>query len=131
MTDYDVIVVGGGPAGLAAARAAAANGVSVLLLEKQPAIMALKPCGEATSKATFKTAGIGPKPYIVIREAYARIYAPNFKYVEVKETGYNINKTLFLQAMAEKAAEAGANIKAAAGIGTSPPPPPPYWKLST
>lgn len=108
---YDVIVVGGGPAGLAAARSAAEHGADVLLLERYPAIMAWKPCGEATSKATFETAGVKPRPYIVVREAYARVYAPNFKYVEIKERGYNINKTMFLQALAEKAAEAGAKIK--------------------
>ena len=33
--DYSVLVVGGGPAGLAAAEAAAKRGVSTLLLERQ------------------------------------------------------------------------------------------------
>ncbi|MGC8613648.1 MAG: geranylgeranyl reductase family protein [Conexivisphaera sp.] len=108
---YDVVVVGGGPAGLAAARAAAEAGVSVALLEKQPAIMAWKPCGEATSKGTFETAGVKPKSYIVLKEAYARVYAPSGKYVEINELGYSINKSAFLQAMAERAAEAGAAIR--------------------
>ncbi len=113
---HDVIVVGGGPAGLAAARSAAEEGADVLLLEKEPAIMAWKPCGEATSKGTFETAGVDPRPYIVLKEVYARVYAPNGDYVEIRELGYSINKTALLQAMAERAAEAGATIKVREGV---------------
>lgn len=106
-----MIVVGGGPAGVSAAKSAALNGADVLLLEKQPAIMAWKPCGEATSKQTLRTAGVDPKPYIVLREAYAMVYAPNMKYVEIREIGYNLNKSMLLQEMAAQAAEAGATIR--------------------
>ncbi|MGC9117119.1 MAG: geranylgeranyl reductase family protein [Conexivisphaera sp.] len=113
---YDVVVVGGGPAGLAAARSAAEAGASVLLLERQPAIMAWKPCGEATSKGTFETAGVKPKPYIVLKEAYARVYAPGGRHVEIREMGYSINKSAFLQAMAELAAAAGASIRVREGV---------------
>jgi flavin-dependent dehydrogenase len=52
---YDIVVVGGGPAGVASAKAAAREGVSILLLEKHPTIMANKPCGEAVSKETLET----------------------------------------------------------------------------
>ena len=109
-TDFDVLIVGGGPGGLSAAKFCALKGLSVLLIEKQPAIMAWKPCGEATSKETFKTAGVPPKPSIVLKEAYALVYAPNMNYVEIKQRGYSINKTYFLQEMASQAAKAGAHI---------------------
>lgn len=108
--DFEVLVVGAGPAGVAAAKFSAIKGVKTLLIEKQPTIMALKPCGEATSKETFRTAGVKPEPSIVIKEAYAQVYAPNMKFIEIKEMGYNINKTYFLQEIAAHAAEAGANI---------------------
>ncbi|KUO40476.1 MAG: hypothetical protein AVW06_02410 [Hadesarchaea archaeon DG-33-1] len=111
MQDYDLIVVGAGPAGLAAARSAAKGGAEPLLIEKNPEIAAVKPCGEGVSQATFKTAEISPKPSIVLHRTNAQVYAPNMKCVEIKETGFSINKTMFLQEMAIKAVEAGARIK--------------------
>jgi menaquinone-9 beta-reductase len=41
--DYDVVVVGGGPAGASAAKAAVEEGASVLLMERKP-MPRLKPC---------------------------------------------------------------------------------------
>lgn len=110
MKSYDVIVVGAGPAGLGATRSAAKSGAEVLLIEKNPEIAAVKPCAEGVSQATFKTAGISPKPSIVIHRTNARVYAPNMKCVEINKMGFSINKTMFLQGMAAKAAEAGARI---------------------
>ncbi len=48
--EYDVIVVGGGPAGSTAARFAAEQGASVLILEKDRDIGYPVRCGEAVSK---------------------------------------------------------------------------------
>jgi len=44
--DFDVVVVGGGPAGLSSARSAALGGVSVLLVERKKEIGAQIRCGE-------------------------------------------------------------------------------------
>ncbi|GBC69258.1 Menaquinone reductase [archaeon HR01] len=109
-TGYDVIVVGGGPAGVSAAKAAAREGVSALLLEKYPTIMANKPCGEAVSKETLATAEVKPSPRIVMHEAYALVYSPSMIEVEIPQIGYNINKSLFIQEIAAQAAEYGADI---------------------
>lgn len=109
--EWDVIVVGGGPAGLSAARFSAELGLKVLLLESQSDIRAWKPCGEGVSKTTFETAGIEPKPSIVMNELNMRVYAPNEKYVEIPMQGYAINKDAFLQELAKKAVLAGAEIR--------------------
>ncbi|MEM2095134.1 MAG: NAD(P)/FAD-dependent oxidoreductase [Candidatus Caldarchaeum sp.] len=110
MEEHDVIVVGGGPAGVSAAKAAAAGDVDVLLLEKYPTIMANKPCGEAVSKETLATAGVKPSPRIVMHEAYALVYSPSLIEVKIPQIGYNINKSLFIQEIAAQAAEFGADI---------------------
>jgi digeranylgeranylglycerophospholipid reductase len=111
LNKYDVIVVGAGPAGVAAAKTAAIKGSKTLLLEKQSTIMASKPCGEATSQNTLKTAEVDPTPSIVMHEADAMVFAPNMKYVHISQKGFSINKTLFLQEIAAQAAEAGAHIR--------------------
>ena len=66
MEKFDVLIVGAGPAGVCAAKTAAKGGAKTILLEKQPTIMALKACGEATSQKTFETAGVKIKSNIVM-----------------------------------------------------------------
>ncbi len=109
--EWDVIVVGAGPAGSAAAGSAANSGAKTLLIEARSEIKAWKPCGEGVSKATFRTAGIDPDPGIVSNELSMRVYAPNGKFVEITEKGYAINKDLFLLELARRAVEQGSEIK--------------------
>ncbi len=111
MEEWDVIVVGGGPAGLSAAKFSAELGLKVILLEAYSDIRAWKPCGEGTSKTTFETAGIEPKPGVVSNELNMKVYAPSGKYVEIPLHGYAINKDLFLLELAKRAYLAGAEIR--------------------
>ncbi len=111
--EWDVIIVGGGPAGLSAARFSAELGLRTLLFEAYSDIKAWKPCGEGVSKETFETAGIEPKPGIIANELSMRVYSPSGKYVEIPLHGFAINKDLFLQEMAKEAVKAGAEIRVA------------------
>lgn len=107
---YDVVVIGAGPAGVSAAKAAAKTGAKTLLLEKAPTIMANKPCGQACSQETLQTAEVKPEPSIVLNRAYAIVYAPNLKYVKIDRIGFLIDKSKLIQAIAAQAAEYGAEI---------------------
>jgi digeranylgeranylglycerophospholipid reductase len=109
----DVVVVGAGPAGLTAARVISRRGFNVAILEKERRL-GVKPCGEAVSKKTLDTAAVAPsKDFIVQEITRASVYAPNGRNISIEDesgAGYILNKTLFLQHLAEKAAEAGAHI---------------------
>ncbi|MEM2535340.1 MAG: FAD-dependent oxidoreductase, partial [Candidatus Nezhaarchaeales archaeon] len=61
----DVLVIGGGPAGLMAARCAAKQGARVLLLEAKD-VLGLKPCGEGISSSCLDAAGLRPSSDIVL-----------------------------------------------------------------
>lgn len=105
------MVVGGGPAGLMAARKAAEFDVSVLLLEKEHAF-GKKACGEAVSASTLTDAEIRPSPRFIsndIRGAF--VYAPDQrKHVEIIDQGYILKKEIFLSELASLAAKRGVEI---------------------
>ena len=51
-SNYDVLVIGGGPGGALAAKTAAENGLSVCLIEKRPAIGVPVRCAEGIAENT-------------------------------------------------------------------------------
>ena len=110
MTDFDVIVVGAGPAGLSTGRFSARHGLKTAIIEAKNSVKAWKPCGEAISKATLKTAEVDPFPGLVTNEVKMRVYAPNGNFVEINEHGYAINKDVLLEEMAAQAAGEGATF---------------------
>ena len=110
--EYDVIVVGGGPAGSTAARYAASGGASVLMLEKDRDIGYPVRCGEAVSHEGV-TQFIEPDPkWIAATVTKFRLVAPNGKEVIplLDGTGYVLERRLFDYAVAKLAAEEGAEI---------------------
>jgi digeranylgeranylglycerophospholipid reductase len=108
---YDVIIVGAGPAGAAAAKSASKHGAKTLIIEKYPTIQANKPCGEAVGPNTFETAGISPKSDLIVNVAYAQVYSPSLKRIDIKEKGYLINKSRFIQELVIQAVDYGCKVK--------------------
>jgi len=109
---YDVIVVGAGPAGSMAARFAAENGVSVLMLEKDRDVGYPVRCGEAISKKSLEEF-IQPDPRWIAAEINKfGLVAPDGKEVviEFKETGYVLERRVFDYELAKSAANKGAVI---------------------
>jgi len=114
LLECDVVVIGAGPAGSLAARAAAERGARVILLEEHPQVGHPVYCAEGLSLNGIKDAGIEPEPPIVSQEiTKARVYAPDRSFVELTSTdwrGFNLNRDAFDRALAENAVEAGAEL---------------------
>ena len=117
----DVLVIGGGPAGLVAAREAAARGPSldVVLLERDRAIGAPVRCGEGVGSrglGEFLDPQEGRAPWIARRITKVIFWAPDGTEVRVTEgdVGFVLDRTRFEPALAAEAGRAGAEIR----IGT-------------
>lgn len=111
-TNYDIIIVGAGPAGSIAARFAAEQGVSVLMLEKDRDVGYPVRCGEAISKA-------GVEEFISSDDKWIAAKISKFSFISPDETeviidfgdaGYVLDRRIFDYELARTAAEAGANI---------------------
>ena len=112
----DVLVVGGGPAGLVAAREAAAldRGLDVLLLERDRAIGAPVRCGEGVgSRGLSEFIDPAGASWISRRITRVIFWAPDRTEVRVAEgdVGYVLDRTRFEPALAAMAGAAGAELR--------------------
>ncbi len=110
--EYDIIVVGAGPAGSMAARFAAEQGVSVLMMEKDRDVGYPVRCGEAISKA-------GVEEFIPSDEKWITSHIEKFSLnspdgteviIEFNDAGYVLERRIFDYELAKTAAKAGAEI---------------------
>ena len=104
---FDVVVVGGGPAGATAAHALAKQGRSVLLLDRAGRV---KPCGGAIPPRLIKDFAI-PASLLVARATSARMVSPSDQQVDIPiENGFvgMVNRDQFDEWLRERAAGAGA-----------------------
>lgn len=117
-TEYDVIVVGAGPAGSIAAKTAAEKGCSVLLIEKRQEIGVPIRCAEGTSKTELKRF-IEIDPAFICNElTNAKMHAPDGTSLEFTtklsgiygETGVIMDRKIFDRHLAHLAACAGAEV---------------------
>ena len=110
---YDVIVVGAGPAGSTCARYAAMGGASVLLLEKDRDIGMPVRCGEAVSNRSLeRIVDIDPR-WIAATIKRFRLISPSGHLVEpdLGGHGYVLERRIFDYDLARLAAEAGAQVR--------------------
>ncbi len=112
-TDYDCVVVGAGPAGSWAARAAARGGLRTLLLEKDREIGVPVRCAEGVGEASLKKL-VQPRERWIANTIYGVVFiAPNGKEVVLDsegERGLVLDRKIFDYELAALAAEQGAEI---------------------
>ena len=109
---FDLIVVGGGPAGTTAARYAAMGGLRVLVLEKDRDIGVPVRCGEAASDEGLRIF-LDPDPRWIKSEiTKMRLVSPSGHKIDVNlsQKGYILDRRIFDYDLAQYAASEGAMI---------------------
>jgi digeranylgeranylglycerophospholipid reductase len=111
-SDYDIIVVGAGPAGALTARTAAEHGAKVLMLEEHEKAGTPVYCAEGLSHLGFIESGLEPVEPLIAQKIYKmRVVVPSGKAIEITHKdieGYTLNREHYDKALADKAEEAGA-----------------------
>lgn len=114
--EYDVVVIGAGPAGSIAAKTAAQKGLDVLLIEKRQEIGDPVRCAEGVSKIWLRKHIEPDHRWICADVKGSRIYAPDGTMIEMAEeiaggeVGYVLERKLFDRALAYESAKAGAEV---------------------
>ncbi len=110
LPEYDIVVVGAGPAGSIAAKYAAEKGVSVLVLEKDREVGIPVRCGEAVRRTSFIQFVEPDEKWIASEIKKFAFVAPNNGKVvlDYPETGYVLNRKIFDVELARQASATGA-----------------------
>lgn len=110
--EYDVLVIGAGPAGSIAARTAAEQNVSVLMIEKRQEIGSPVRCAEGVGKKSLaELTELDPK-WISAEINGSRIHAPNGSFIKIDELGAGLvlERKIFDRELSAQAERAGAEI---------------------
>ncbi len=115
-SDYDVIVIGAGPAGSVAATTVAKNGLDVLLLEKRQEIGEPVRCAEGWIHDRIGDFIEYDRKWVCAEIRRARIYAPNgrtlnFSQEDPEIAGYVLDRKIFDRSLAKQAANAGSEVQ--------------------
>ncbi|MDK2825025.1 MAG: digeranylgeranylglycerophospholipid reductase [Methanolobus sp.] len=114
--EYDVVVIGAGPAGSITAKTAAEKGLSVLLIEKRQEIGDPVRCAEGVSKVWLRKHIEPDHRWICADVKGSRIFAPDGTMVEMAEeiaggeVGYVLERKIFDRALAYEASKAGVEV---------------------
>lgn len=113
-SEYDIIVVGAGPAGSTAAWEAARRNVEVLILEKDREVGIPVRCAEGAAKKELERILEHPvlPGWVVSEISKFRLFSPDSTpvYVNIDEIGYVLNRRLFDYDLAIKAVNEGAQL---------------------
>jgi len=113
---YDVLIIGGGPAGALAGKTAAEKGLSACIVEKRPAIGAPVRCAEGIGREALLEFIEADPRWISAEMHGAGIVAPDGFFMKLEsdmagsKVGYVLDRKFFDRELVWKAAEAGADV---------------------
>jgi len=115
-SEYDVIVIGGGPGGSTFARIAASNGMNVLVIDKRKEIGLPVRCGEGLGEAQIIKQNLElPKHTISTEVRGAKVVGPNGKQITWAEegvtNGWVLERKMFDKWLCELAIDKGAEVR--------------------
>lgn len=105
----DILVVGGGPAGAVAARAAAQMGAQVLLVERRATIGVPVQCAEFIPAMLMGKVNLGRR-FVVQSIKGMKTYRPDAPETVTKARGYIIHRDIFDQALVKAAEDEGVQV---------------------
>jgi len=113
----DILIVGAGPAGTSAARAAAAKGAHVMVVDRRSVIGVPVQCAEYIPAPLLGEVDIG-RHFVVQSIRGMRTFVNGSLIQETIAPGYTIRRDLFDQALAESSRQAGAELLLASSAVT-------------
>ncbi len=111
---YDVVVVGAGPVGATAARYAALNGASVLLIEEHASVGSPVGCTGLLSTRAISECDVKPTSDVVLNSVRgAHVYSPNGNCLPIdggKTKAYVVSRKMFDRKLVAMAVDAGVDV---------------------
>ena len=106
---YDIVVIGAGPAGSSAAKAAAEGGAEVLMIDRRQRVGVPVHCAEFVPQWIFRHAHFSPA-CILQRIDSMVTHLSDGTFYEMKSPGYMLDRSLFDKDLVAAAVLAGAKI---------------------
>lgn len=108
--EYDIVVVGAGPSGSMAAKVAAEQSASVLVVEKKRAIGVPVACAEGISKPVLDSLVVPRPSWIASEVVGAIVTTPSGRSCKIEhpDAGYILERKVFDRDLAAMAVESGA-----------------------
>ena len=115
--NYDVVVVGAGPAGSTAAYECAKNGLKVLMFEEDPVVGVPVQCGEGLSCFALQHLNIKPENEFVAEDIKTlKVIFANGNWMEIHDGGYELNRDKFDQFLVKRAVDVGCELMTSAKV---------------